>query len=131
MRYSVKLNELVRVVLMDSISEVQPDDAGAVVITGSHAGQNIALYAMRYPLRAAFFNDAGVGKDGAGIAVLKELQDRDVPAGTVAHTSARIGDAPDTYANGILSYVNHAAKNIGINVGEKLELAIAHFLSHQ
>ena len=110
---------------MDSIGEVQAEDAGTVVITGSHAGLNVTEYVLRYPLRAAFFNDAGVGKDDAGIAALAILQDKGIPAGAVAHTSACIGDASDTYTNGVLSHVNQAAQNIGINVEDKLNRAIA------
>ncbi len=40
------------------------------------------------PLRAAFFNDAGVGKDDAGIAALDMLQDGGVAGGTVSHVNA-------------------------------------------
>ena len=125
MRKTLRHSELTEVVLLDSISEVKADDAGAVVVTGSHAGLNVVEYTLRYPLRAAFFNDAGVGKEDAGIASLTILQDRGIPAGAVAHTSARIGDASDTYANGVLSHVNQAAQHLGISVGEKLERAVA------
>lgn len=125
MRKVLKLNEHTNVVLIDSITEVQADDAGAIIVTGSHAGMSVVNYTLAYPIRAVFFNDAGVGKDNAGIAALEMLQDKGIPAGTVAHTSARIGDATDTYANGVVSHVNLVAQSLGIDVGVNLHHAIA------
>jgi hypothetical protein len=40
-------------------------------------------------LSSVFFNDAGVGKDGAGIAALAMLGARGVAAGTVSHETSR------------------------------------------
>ena len=68
----------------------------------------------------AFFNDAGVGKDAAGIAALAMLQERGVAAGTVAHASARIGDARDCWEHGVLSHLNAHARALGLKVGERL-----------
>lgn len=113
-----------KITLVDSITEVQTDDAGAIVVTGSHAGLSVVNYTLAHPIRAVFFNDAGVGKDDAGIAALAILQEKGVPAGTVSHTSARIGDANDTYTNGVLSHLNTAALSLGFSVGEKLNDAI-------
>ena len=97
-----------RVILVDSITELAAEDAHAVVVSGSHGGVSAGEYALAVPLAAAFFNDAGVGKDAAGIAALEMLQRAGVAAGAVAHTSARIGDAQDTWDNGVVSHVNAA-----------------------
>ena len=68
----------------------------------------------------AFFNDAGVGKDDAGIAALKMLEARGVAGGTVSHLSARIGDSQDMWDNGVVSHVNASARAMGIMPGQPL-----------
>ena len=76
-----------------------------------------------------FFNDAGVGKDGAGIAALGMLERAQVPAGTVSHLSARIGDAEDMWQNGVLSHLNASALRSGLRSGERLQDAVGRLLS--
>ena len=112
------------VLLMDTITKVAPADAGAIVVSASHGGVSSAQFALEVPLKAAFFNDAAVGKDGAGIAALALLQARNVAAGTVAHTSARIGDAQDTWDCGVISHVNQAARRLGFAPGQVLRAAV-------
>ena len=113
-----------RVILADSITMTTPDDAGAIVVCGSHGGTSSAAFALEVPLAAVFFNDAGVGKDRAGIVALDILQQRDVAAATVAHTSARIGDSRDTWDNGVISYVNPAARALGLAPGMRICVAL-------
>lgn len=112
------------VLIMDSITKVAPQDAGAIVVSASHGGASSGEFALEVPLKAAFFNDAGVGKDDAGIAALAMLQARQVAAGTVAHTSARIGDAQDMWDCGVISYVNDAARALGLQPGQPLQAAL-------
>ena len=113
-----------RVILMDSITKLTPDDAGAVVVSASHGGVSSGEFALTVPLAAAFFNDAGVGKDDAGIAALAMLQRRGIAAGTVSHSSARIGDAADTWSNGVVSHVNAAARTLGVEPGLTIRAAV-------
>lgn len=113
-----------RIVIMDSISTIAPDDTGALVVSASHGGRSSGEFATKVPLVAAFFNDAGVGKEGAGIAALDMLQAAGVAGGTIAHTSARIGDATDTWENGIVSHVNEAARRLGVKPGDRLRDAL-------
>ena len=113
-----------RAIAMDSITQVAPEDAGAIVISGSHGGASSGEVALEVPLRAVFFNDAGVGKDGAGIVALAMLQARGIAAGTVAHTSARIGDARDAWENGALSHCNRFAQALGLAPGASLRAAL-------
>ena len=117
------------VLLLDSITRVAPEDAGAIVVSASHGGVSSATFALEVPLKAVFFNDAGVGKDAAGIAALEMLQARGVPCGTVAHTSARIGDAADTWACGVLSHLNACARGLGLAEGEGLREAVGRLVS--
>ena len=113
-----------RVIVMDSITQATPRDAGAIVVSGSHGGTSSGEIALGVRFRVVVFNDAGIGKDDAGVAALKMLQARGVAAGTVAHTSARIGDARDAWENGILSRCNAAARNLGLEPGAILREAL-------
>lgn len=113
-----------RVVLMDTITKVAPEDTGSVVVSGSHGGTSSGEFALQVPLMLAVFNDAGVGKDEAGIAGLAMLQARGVAGGTVSHTSARIGEAQDTWEHGVLSHLNERAREMGLAPGERLRDAV-------
>jgi len=108
-----------RLVLMDSASLVAPNDAGGIVVTGSHGGifGNDPTVALRVEALAALFNDAGIGKDGAGVTRLPALERRGIAAATVAAMSARIGDARSTLEDGVLSRVNERAAALGAEVG--------------
>jgi len=118
-----------KVILMDSVSHVDAGDAGNIVVSASHGGASSGEYASRHRLAAVFFNDAGVGKDGAGIAALGMLERAQVPAGTVSHLSARIGDAEDMWQNGVLSHLNASALRSGLRSGERLQDAVGRLLS--
>ena len=109
-----------KVVLMDSITKVNSDDKGALVVCASHGGTSSGEFALEVPLKLVVFNDAGGGKDDAGIAALAMLQKHGVAAATVAHTSGRIGDSLDMWENGVLSHVNAVARELGLNNGDKV-----------
>lgn len=109
-----------RVLAMDTITLAMPEDAGAFVVCGSHGGETAAGFAAGKGLAGAFFNDAGVGKDRAGISGLDLLEREGVAAGTVAHTSARIGDATDTWEAGVVSHLNAQARALGLKEGAAL-----------
>ncbi len=118
-----------RVIIMDSITKVTPEDRDAVVVSASHGGASSGEFALEVPLKAVFFNDAGVGKENAGIKAVDMLQASGVAAGTVAHTSARIGDAQDMWDNGVISHLNAAAHDLGLSPGAKLRDAIVALIS--
>jgi hypothetical protein len=109
-----------RLVLLDSVTQVAPAHAGSLVVTGSHGGASVVPYARAVRAWLYVFNDAGVGKDGAGIAALELLQADGMAAATVAHTSARIGEAADSWAHGVVSHLNAAAAALGLRVGDGL-----------
>ena len=112
------------VLLMDTITKVAPQDAGAIVVAASHGGASVAQFALVAPLALVVFNDAGVGKDNAGIAALAVLQDHGMAAATVSHLSARIGDAEDMWDAGAISHVNDAALGLGLAPGQPLRAAL-------
>jgi hypothetical protein len=111
-------------VLHDSIASVEPADAGALVVSGSHGGTSAARFALAVPLVGVVFNDAGVGKDRAGVAGLELLDRAGVPALAVGHDSARIGDAGDTLRNGVVSCANGEARRRGVEPGQSTREAL-------
>jgi hypothetical protein len=118
-----------RVILMDSITKVAGEDKGAIVVCASHGGTSSGEFALEVPLKLVVFNDAGVGKDNAGIAALDMLQKHGVAGAAVAHTSGRIGDSLDMWENGILSHVNEAARKLGLSTGAKVRDSLGALVS--
>jgi hypothetical protein len=120
-----------RVVMVDTIAHVHPDDAGQVVVCGSHGGISSGEYAARVPVAAVFFNDAGGGKEDAGRASLPFLEELGVAAGTVSHDTAMIGDGLETFESGVLSAVNGRARAMGFCTGDPLRDAIRKVLGER
>ena len=114
-----------QVALLDSVTEVTPDHAGRIVVTGSHGGVSAAHYARAVAARLYVFNDAGVGKDEAGIAALTTLEAHGIAAVTVSHVSARIGEARDAWDCGVISNVNARAARLGLRPGVALKPAVS------
>jgi len=112
------------VVLMDSIAYADDDEAGQIVVAGSHGGRSSARFALEYPLAICFLNDAGVGKDDAGIASLEMFDEIDRAGATYDSNTARIGDAIDAWENGVISHVNRTAAGMGFAAGERVADAI-------
>lgn len=106
--------------IIDSITELQPADAGCIALSGSHGGLSSARYAIAARPLLSVFNDAGVGLDEAGIAGLALMQDQGLAACTVSHMSARIGQADSTFGQGVVSHANPAALALGIATGRAL-----------
>jgi len=107
----------VRIEAADTVTELDERHRGAVLVTGSHGGIVAAQYAAHAGVRAGIFNDAGGGLDGAGFAGLAWLEARGIAAATLAHTSARIADAADALACGIVSHANAIAARCGLRPG--------------
>lgn len=119
-----------RVWALDSASLAGARDDGAVLLTGSHGGLPGGDPARALNCAAAFaaFNDAGLGKDGAGIGRLGPLDDRDVAAVTVSAASARIGDGLSTLDDGVISHANAAAARLGAAEGGRLRDLVSRLL---
>jgi len=113
-----------RVVAVDTIAHLKPEDAGQVVMTGSHGGISSGEYAGKVPIAAVFFNDAGIGKENAGTASLSYLEARGIIAGTVSHDSALIGNALETWQSGLVSALNPLAERAGFALGEPVGQAV-------
>jgi hypothetical protein len=104
---------------LDSASLVLPEHKKAIVVTGSHGGLlgGKPESAIKYDVLGALYNDAGIGKDEAGVSRLPALAARGIAAAAVAATSARIGDARSTYEDGVVSRVNSRAAALGLHEG--------------
>ena len=109
--------QLPSVLTADSITRIGAEATGAVVVNGSHGGIYAAYLAAKLRVAAAIFNDAGVGRDEAGIAGLDYLADLGVPAAAVGHATARIGDGADMIARGIITHANGQAVALGCHSG--------------
>lgn len=90
-------------------------------MSGSHGGLSAGGYAMAVRPWLSVFNDAGVGKDDAGIAALAQMQAAGLAACTVAHTSACIGQARSTWETGVVSHANALAQALGCVPGVLLQ----------
>jgi hypothetical protein len=97
------------IVIADSITRIGPEAAGAVVVNASHGGVYAAYLAAKLGAAAAIFNDAGIGRDNAGIGGLPYLEEQGIAAATVGHDTARIGDGADMMARGVITHANRQA----------------------
>ncbi len=111
-------------VLLDSIALIDAEAWDQVVVSGSHGGASAAQFVLdlgqargRWP-HLVFYNDAGGGKDRAGIVALEMLGAQGVACATYSHDSARIGDAQDGLACGVLTHANAQARSLGIRPGD-------------
>jgi hypothetical protein len=105
---------------LDSIGMLLPEDAGHVLVIGSHAALHGGRPQSALPVPAAFavFNDAG-----GAVSRLPELDRRGIPAAAADCMSARIGDARSMWDTGVLSYVNDKAASSGIAAGMAVQAA--------
>ncbi len=114
------------VVLADSASLITAEDAGAVVVTGSHGGlvDGNAARAVKAAVFAAVFNDAGMGYRCCGIRRLGVLEEQGIAGLAVDCMSARIGEARSTFEDGIVSAINEGARTCGLRPGMRCREAV-------
>ena len=121
------------VVLLDSLGDLQPGNTSPILVCGSHCGGNgdLARHVKNCHVKAVFLNNAGVGKNQAGIRELAQYEAENVLACAVDNYSAEIGIACDTYESGIISHTNTRADTIGIQIGDSVKEAITKIISHR
>ena len=113
---------------LDSVSLAREADRRAILVTGSHGallGGRANDGILAADVFAAFFNDAGGGKDDAGFARLPTLDSRGIAAATVSCQTARIGDGRSSYDTGVLSRVNEVARRLDLKEGMTAREAVA------
>src|ERR1700730_2780665 len=113
------------IILADTITGLPGPVAGRVIVAGSHGGLYPGYLAGAAAVRAVVFNDAGIGKDGAGIEALAYLDGLGIAAAALAHSSCRIGDATDAMRRGIVSVANALARAVGVARGMTCAAAIS------
>jgi len=129
-RREVGRHGAIRILALDSNGLVGPDDAGHVMVTGSHGGLlgGKPETAVKAAVAAALYNDAGIGIDAAGLSRLPALAARGIPAGCVSCFSARIGDALSTWNDGFISACNATAEARGGRIGQSARDFVAALL---
>lgn len=109
-----------RILVSDTITILEPEDDGSIVVCGSHGGVSSAQFVMGRAFKAVFYNDAGIGKADAGVAGLMVLERLGLPALAVSHESAEIGDGDDAWRHGVVSRANMPAMSCGIKLGSSV-----------
>jgi hypothetical protein len=103
--------------VLDSVTALGADARGRAAIAASHGGLFAGYLAAKSAIGAVILCDAGIGRERAGIDALAYLENLGVPAGTIGHRSARIGDGADCARRGIISFANAPARARGIAAG--------------
>jgi hypothetical protein len=118
------------VILLDSLGDVQPDNTSPILVCASHCGDNgaFARKLKNCHVKAVFLNNAGIGKNQAGISGLSHYEAENILACAVDHNSAEIGVARDTWESGIISHTNTLAKEAGIQPGDSVQEAVARII---
>ena len=110
----------VRICTAPSSATANSDCHGQVLVSGSYGGEYNAFHAGKWGIRGVILNDAGVGKNGAGIRGLAYLDRVGLAAATADARTCHIGDAEHMLAHGAISYVNAAAWAAGCRPGESV-----------
>ena len=119
------------VILLDSLGDVQPDNTTPILVCASHCGDNgtFAHKLKNCRVKAVFLNNAGIGKNQAGISGLSHYEAENILACAVSHNSAEIGVARDTWESGIISHTNTLAKEAGVKPGDSVQEAVARIIN--
>jgi len=106
------------IVVLDSVTHFEAKHKGRIAFCGSHAGIYAAYYAASKGISAIVLNDAGIGRERAGVAGLALLEKLGVPGAAISHMSARIGEGKDGVERGVLTTVNAPAAALGLKPGQ-------------
>jgi hypothetical protein len=107
----------IAVLAVPSVTKLPPSADGAVVVGGSHGAVYAAYLSAKAGARAAIHNDAGVGRDEAGVSGLAWAQANGMAMAAALSGSARIGDGADMLRRGVISRVNPLAAACGVQAG--------------
>jgi uncharacterized protein YunC (DUF1805 family) len=110
----------VKIMTVASCSNARDEHRGHVVVSGSYGGRYNAYNAAKWPVRAVIMNDAGIGKDDAGIVGLEFLDRIGMSAATADAQTCHIGDGDHMLAHGVISQVNKTAAALGCKIGQSV-----------
>src|SRR3954447_11982968 len=108
----------VSILAVPSVTKLPPAADGAVVVGGSHGAVYAAYLSAKAGARAAIHNDAGVGRDEAGVSGLAWAETQGMAMAAVLSGSARIGDGADMLKRGVISRANPLAVACGVEPGQ-------------
>lgn len=119
------------VVLLDSLGDLQPGNTAPILVCGSHCGGNseLAQHVKNCGVKAVFLNNAGIGKNQAGVRGLRYYEAENILACAVDHYSAEIGISRDTWESGIISHLTPQANAAGIQPGDSVKDAVAKIIN--
>jgi len=103
--------------ILDSVTHLTDAHRGMAAHCASHGGIYAGHHAASMGIGALILNDAGIGREQAGLGGVLLLERLGVPAAAISHRSARIGNGTDGVARGRLSFVNRPAAALGLVVG--------------
>jgi hypothetical protein len=113
-------NDDVDILTVASCSNVRAEHGSHVVVSGSYGGRYNAFNAAKWGVRGVIMNDAGIGKDDAGIVGLAYLDRIGLAAATADAQTCHIGDGDHMLAHGIISHVNRTAAALGCALGQSV-----------
>jgi len=111
----------VRIYTAPSSATAPEECRGHVLVSGSYGGEYNAYHAGRRGVRAVILNDAGVGKDQAGIRGLAYLEEVGLAGAAADVMTCHIGDGEHMLAAGRISHVNECARRLGCEPGESVQ----------
>jgi hypothetical protein len=114
----------VRVVVVPSVTKLPAETNGAVVVGGSHGAVYAAYLSAKAGARAAIHNDAGIGRNDAGVSGLAWADEHGMAMAAVLSASARIGDGEDMLRRGVISRSNRLASACGVKEGQPVAAAV-------
>jgi len=107
----------VKILTVASCSFIRDEHRSHVVVSGSCGGRYNDFNAAKWGVRGVIMNDAGIGKDNAGICGLDYLDQIDLAAATADAQTCHIGDGDHMLEHGIISRVNRTAAGLGCMPG--------------
>ena len=110
----------VKILTVASCSFVRDEHRSHVVVSGSYGGRYNAFNAAKWGVRGVIMNDAGIGKDNAGICGLDYLDQINLAAATADAQTCHIGDGDHMLEHGIISHVNRASAALGCAPGQSV-----------
>jgi hypothetical protein len=119
-------NHDVKIMTVASCSFVRDEHRSHVVVSGSYGGKYNAFNAAKWGVRGVIMNDAGVGKDDAGIVGLAYLDQIALAAATADARTCHIGDGDHMLAHGTISHVNRTAAALGCASGQSVRTCAEH-----
>ncbi len=113
-------SEGVKILTVASCSFVRDEHRSHVIVSGSYGGRYNAFNAAKWGVRGVIMNDAGIGKDNAGICGLDYLDQINLAAATADAQTCHIGDGDHMLEYGVISHVNRTAAALGCAPGQSV-----------